>query len=161
MKDTLNVATPTDRTIVITRVFNVKRALVWEAMSRPERLRQWLFGPPGWAMTVCDDDLRAGGKFRWAWRGPSGEEMAMSGAYREVVAPARIVRTESFEFGCAPQSGEQLATMELVESGDKTQLTITVLYPSQEARDGAVASGMDQGMAAGYDCLDELLAANP
>ena len=159
MKNTLKVTTPTDREIVVTRVFNAPRPLVWEAMSKPELLRKWLFGPPGWAMTVCEDDLRVGGKFRWAWRGPNGEEMSMTGVYREVVAPERVVRTESFEFGCAPQAGEQIAAVELAEKGDKTELTIRMLYPSKEARDGAVASGMEHGMAAGYDRLEEMLAA--
>jgi uncharacterized protein YndB with AHSA1/START domain len=159
MKNTLKVTTPTDREIAVTRVFNAPRSLVWDAMSKPELLRKWLFGPPGWMMTVCENDLRVGGKFWWAWRGPNGEEMAMSGVYREVVSPERVVRTESMEFGCAPQAGEQVGTMVLTEKGDKTLLTLTLVYPSKEARDGSVASGMEHGMAAGYDRLEEMLAS--
>ena len=83
--------------------------------------------------------------------------MTMTGEYREIVAPERCVRTESFETGCVPQMGEQLATLVLTEQGEKTLLTITVLYPSKEARDGALASGMEHGMAAGYDRLDAVL----
>ncbi len=159
MKNTLSVKTPTDREIVLTRVFDAPRRLVWDAMAKPELLKRWLSGPPGWEWSQCDDDLRAGGSFRWAWRGPNGAEMAMTGVYREVAPPERIVRTESFTFGCAPQAGEQLATLVLVEKDGQTLLTLTVLYPSKEARDGAVASGMDRGVAAGYDRLDEILAA--
>jgi uncharacterized protein YndB with AHSA1/START domain len=155
----LEITTPTDREIVITRGFDAPRRLVWEAMSKPELLKRWLFGPPGWAMTVCDDDLRVGGKFRWVWRGPDGTEMAMHGVYREIVPPERMVRTETFEFGCPAQAGEQLGTMMLTEKDGRTQMTLTVSYPSKEARDGAIASGMEQGMAAGYNRLDELLAA--
>jgi uncharacterized protein YndB with AHSA1/START domain len=158
MKNTLNVTTPNDRDIVLSRVFDAPRRLVYEAMSQPELLKRWLFGPPGWEMTVCEDDLRVGGAFHWAWRGPNGEEMSMRGTYREVVPPERIVRTESFEFGCAPQSGEQLASLVLVEQGSRTALTLTVRYPSKEARDGAIASGMEHGVAAGYDRLEEILA---
>src|SRR5262245_28529788 len=127
-------------------------------MSRPDFLKRWLFGPPGWAMVTCDEDLRTGGTFHWAWQGPDGAAMSMRGVYREVVAPERIVRTESFDFGCAPQMGEQLATLVLTEQGGKTMLTISVVYPSKEARDGAIASGMEHGMAAGYDRLDAILA---
>jgi uncharacterized protein YndB with AHSA1/START domain len=156
---TLKVTTPTDREIVITRVFDAPRTLVWEAMSRPELLKRWLFGPPGWSMVVCEDDPRVGGAFRCAWRGPDGAEMAMRGVYREVVPPERVVRTESFEFGCDAQAGEQLATLVLAEQGGRTTLTLTVLYPSKEARDGAIASGMEHGLSAGYDRLDELFAS--
>ena len=159
MANTLNITTPTDLEILITRSFNAPRDLVWEAMSKPELIKQWLLGPPGWTMTVCDDDLRVGGKFKWAWRGPDGMEMAMHGVYREVIPPERIVRTEIFDFGCDAQAGEQLATMVLTEANDNTKLRLTVLYPSKEARDGALASGMEKGVGAGYDRLEEMLAA--
>ena len=72
MRNALKVTTPTDREIVITREFNAPRELVWDAMSRPELLRRWLLGPPGWEMTVCEEDARVGGTFRWAWSGPDG-----------------------------------------------------------------------------------------
>ena len=159
MANVVNISTPTDLEILITRSFNAPRDLVWEAMSRPELIKQWLFGPPGWTMTVCDDDLRVGGQFKWAWRGPDGMEMAMHGVYRDVTPLERIVRTEMFDFGCEAQSGEQLATMVLTEISDTTKLTLTVLYPSKEARDGALASGMEKGVAAGYDRLEEMLGA--
>ena len=159
MANAVNISTPTDLEILITRSFNAPRDLVWEAMSRPELIKQWLFGPPGWTMTVCDDDLRVGGQFKWAWSGPDGMEMALHGVYRDVTPPERIVRTEMFDFGCEAQSGEQLATMVLTEIFATTKLTLTVVYPSKEARDGALASGMEKGVAAGYDRLEEILAA--
>ena len=157
MRNALSVTTPTDREIVVTRTFNAPRALVWDAMSRPELLKRWLAGPPGWEMTACEDDPRVGGTFRWAWTGPGGALMSMSGVYHEVAPPERCVRTERFDIGCGPEGAEQLATLVLAEEGDATLLTITLLYQSKEARDGAVASGMEQGMAAGYDRLDEIL----
>ncbi|MBP3955589.1 SRPBCC family protein [Gemmata sp. G18] len=157
MTSKLNVSTSGEREIVITRAFNAPRELVWETMSKPELLKRWLFGPPGWEMTVCEEDQRVGGTFRWAWSGPDGAGMSMTGVYREIVPPERCVRTESFETGCVPQMGEQLSTLVLADKGEQTLLTITVQYPSKEARDGALASGMEHGMAAGYDRLDEYL----
>ena len=154
----LKITTPTDREIVITRDFNAPRSLVWDTMTRPELLKRWLLGPPGWEMTACEDDARVGGTFRWAWRGPDGAQLAMHGVYREVAPPERVVRTESFDTGCPGQAGEQLGTLVLTEKGGKTTLTLTLLYPSKEARDATIASGMERGMAAGYDRLDELLA---
>lgn len=166
----LNLTTPSDRVIVVTREFDAPRATVWRSMTEPDLIKRWLFGPPGWTMTRCDNNARAGGTFRWTWRGPDGEEFSMFGAYREVTPPhtsangsagGRIVRTESFDMGCPAQSGEQLATLTLTDlpgRAGRTRLTITLEYPSKEARDSAIASGMEHGMAAGYDRLDTLLA---
>jgi uncharacterized protein YndB with AHSA1/START domain/uncharacterized glyoxalase superfamily protein PhnB len=154
----LNVTTPTDRDIVMTRTFNAPRRLVWEAMSKPELVQRWLLGPPGWTMTVCEDDPRVGGSFRWVWRGPEAAEMTMRGVYREVRAPERMVRTESMEFG-SESVGEQLATLVLTEQGDKTLLTLTLNYATKEARDAVVASGMAAGVSASYDRLEGVLAS--
>lgn len=155
----LKVTTPSDREVKFERTFDAPRALVWDAMTRPELLKRWLFGPPGWEMTVCEGEPRAGAAFRWAWRGPAGEQIAMTGTIREIAAPERIVRTESFDMGCPSQAGEQIGTMTLVEEKGRTRMTLVMVYPSKEARDGALASGMDQGMEAGYARLDGMLTA--
>jgi len=163
---TLKVTTPTDREIVMTRNFDALRTLVFDAMTKPELLKRWLSGPPGWSMVVCENDLKVGGAFRHVWRGPDGAELSMRGVYREVVPPevggvgGRTVRTESFEFGCNAQAAEQLGTLVLIEQDGRTTLTLTLLYPSKEARDATIASGMEHGVAAGYDRLAELLASN-
>jgi uncharacterized protein YndB with AHSA1/START domain len=155
----LKVTTPTDREIVLKRDFDAPRSLVFDTMCKCELLMRWLSGPPGWSMVNCENDFKAGGTFRHVWHGPEGQQMTMRGEYREVVPPERIVRTESFEFGCEAQAGEQLATLVLTEQGGKTALTVTVLYPSKEARDATIASGMERGVAASYDRLAELLAS--
>jgi len=155
----LKVVATGEREIVITRSFDAPPHLVWQAMTRPELIRRWLFLPPGWQMTRCDEDVRVGGAYRWEWAGPDGKPaMAMGGVYQEVVPHRRVVRTEKFDFGCQPQAGEQVGTMEFVERDGETTVTITVVYPSKEARDGALASGMEQGMSAGYDNLEAMLA---
>ena len=157
---TLKLTTPADLEIVITRAFEAPRRLVWQAMTRSELIRRWLFLPPGWTVTRCEEDVRVGGAYRWEWAGPDGKiAMAMGGVYREVVPHERLVRTEKFEFGCQPQAGEQLATLEFIEQRAGTLVKITVVYPSKEARDAALASGMEQGMATGYDKLEALLAS--
>jgi uncharacterized protein YndB with AHSA1/START domain len=160
-KGSLKVTTPADREIVMTRVFDAPRELVFEAMTRADLLGRWLLGPPGWAMTECESDLRVGGHFRHVWRHPDGSEMAMQGVYRDVVPPERLSSTESFTMGCEGQAGEQLTTVVLTEQGEKTLLTLTVLFPSKEARDATIASGMERGVAASYDRLAELLASTP
>jgi uncharacterized protein YndB with AHSA1/START domain len=155
----VKITTPSDREIVITRVLDAPRRMVFEAMNRPEHLKHWLLGPPGWTMTACENDPKAGGKFRYAWRNVDGSEMAMSGVYREVVPNERIVRTERFDMGCDNQAGEQVATMVLTEASGRTTVTITVLFPTKEARDGLLASGMEAGMNASYARLDEVVKA--
>ena len=158
MRNAMKLTTPTDREIVTTREFDAPRELVWDSIFRPELLKRWMLGPPGWEWTACEDDARTGGTFRRAWSGPNGMTMSQSGVYREVVPPERCVRTQVFETGGVPRGGEQLATIVLTELGERTMLTMTFHFDSKEVRDGAVASGMEQGMAAGFERLDEILA---
>jgi uncharacterized protein YndB with AHSA1/START domain len=153
----LKVTTPTDREIVLTRAFDAPRRLVFEAMTRSELVRRWLLGPPGWSMVVCEIDLKVGGKFRYVWRNADGTEMGMHGVFREIIPPERVVQTESFDFGCDAQSGEAVGTAVLTEQAGRTTLTTTILYPSKEARDATIASGMEHGVAASYSRLEELV----
>jgi uncharacterized protein YndB with AHSA1/START domain len=160
MKHTLEVMTPSHLEIVMSRVFDAPRHLVWDAMTKPELVRRWLYAPEGWTMTVCEGDDKVGGTFRWAWNGPDGKPaLAIWGVNREVVPPEKLVHTESMAMGDGVPLGELLATVVLTERDGKTALRMTLLFPSKEARDGALASGMERGVAAGYDSLDEILAA--
>ena len=156
---TLLLTTPSEREIVLTRVFDAPRHLVFEAFTKPELLKRWLLGPPGWSMVVCEVDFRVGGSFRYIWRNPEGGEMGMHGLYREIVPCERSVNTESFDFGCTAQSHEQLVTTTLVEHEGKTTMTATILYQSKEDRDAVIASGMEHGVTASYDRLAELLVS--
>jgi uncharacterized protein YndB with AHSA1/START domain len=154
----LKVAAKGEREIVMTRVFDAPRRLVFEAFTKPELVRRWLGGLPGWSMPVCEMDVRVGGKYRWVWRHDSkGTEMGISGVYREVVPPERIVSTEKFDQSWYP--GEAVGTVVLTEQAGKTTLTQTLLYESREARDGVLKSPMEQGVAVSYDRLAELVAA--
>lgn len=153
---TLNVTTPSDREIVMTRAFDAPRDLVFDALTKPELLKRWFHGPDGWSLEVCEIDLRVGGRYRCVWRGPDGAEMGMGGVHKEIVPPERLVRTEIFDEDWT--GGETLATAVLTEQDGKTMLTTTVLYASKEARDGALASGMEQGVTVSYDRLEKVLA---
>jgi len=160
MKHLLEVTTPSDVEIVMTRTFNAPRHLVWNAMTKPELIRRWLYAPEGWTMTVCEGDAKVGGTFHWAWNGPDGKlGLTISGVNREVVPPAKMVHTETMALGDGVPLGELLATVVLTEREGKTHLRMTLLFPSKEARDGALASGMERGVRAGYEQLDEILAA--
>jgi uncharacterized protein YndB with AHSA1/START domain len=153
----LQVTTPSGREIVLTRVFDAPRRLVFDALTKPELLKRWFYGPDGWSLAVCEIDLRVGGRYRYLWRHlRTGEEMGAGGLFREIVAPERLVATEQFDESWYP--GEALATTVLVERGGKTTLTQTMFYESREARDAVLKTPMDQGVAAGYDRLAGVLA---
>ncbi len=141
-----------DREIVITRVVDAPRKLVFEAMTSPEHVPQW-YGPRGWTLPVCEIDLHPGGAWRYVMRGPDGTEMGLGGEYREISPPERLVTTESFD----DYPGESLNTLILTEEGGQTKVTVTVLYESKEVRDAVIASGMQEGAAETYDRLAEHL----
>jgi uncharacterized protein YndB with AHSA1/START domain len=154
--ETFHIKAHGDREIVVTRVFDAPRQLVFDAYTRPELIQKWLLGPDGWSMPVCEIDLRAGGKYRYVWRNDSsGHEMGMGGVYREVVAPERILATEVFDEAWYP--GEALDTIVLSERDGKTTLTQTILYNSRETRDAVLKSPMQTGMAMSYDRLEKFL----
>jgi uncharacterized protein YndB with AHSA1/START domain len=112
-----------------------------------------MLGPDHWTMPVCEIDLRPGGTWHFLWRRADGTEMGMSGVYREIVPHERLVSTESWG-GAWP---ETVNTLALTEEDGKTTATVTILYPSKEARDAVFATGMKDGMAQSYERLDDHL----
>lgn len=150
----LDVAIPTDRQIVMTREFNAPRALVFEALTTPELLKQWFKGP-GWDLAVCEFEARVGGRYRYVWR-LGANEMGMSGEILEFRAPERMVATEKFDQAWYP--GDAQSSIVLTEKGGKTLLTLSVTYDSKATRDMVLKSPMAEGASAGYDRLEEYLA---
>jgi uncharacterized protein YndB with AHSA1/START domain len=142
-------ATPSDREVVVTRVVDAPRRLVFDAWTDPKHLPHWMLGPEGWTMPVCEIDLRPGGAWHFVWRRSDGTEMGMRGVYREVAPPERLVSTESW----GAEWPETINTLILSEEDGKTTITVTVLYPSKEARDAALKTGMKEGMSGSYDRL--------
>lgn len=154
----LRVATPTDPTIVLTRTFNGPRRLVWEAMFTPENMRRWMLPPPGFTLTVCECDARAGGALSLAWKSDEADPaMTLRGVFTEVAPHARAVHTEEMALGSGQVIGSLVETHEFAEEGGVTTMRITQVYGSKDDRDGALASGMDEGMEACYRQLDALL----
>jgi len=149
------ITTPNDTEIVITRIFNAPRQLVFDAWTKPEHVTKWMLGPPGWTMPVCNIDLRVGGRWDFTYRRDDGTEISMGGVYREIEPPARLVSTESWGGDWADTQN----TLLLTEEDGKTKLHSTMLYPNKEARDAALQTGMTDGMDISYDRLDTLLAS--
>ena len=147
------LTTPSDREIVMTRVFDAPRDLVFDAHSSCEHMSNW-WGPRKYDFASCEIDFRPGGRWRIVHRGPDGEIPAFRGEFREIVRPERIVWT--FEWEGAP-GHVSLGTVTFEEHDGKTTLTSTALFDSVEDRDGMLQSGMEEGAVETWDRLAEYL----
>ena len=155
MPEPLSIATPGERQIVITRGFDAPRDLVFLCYSKPELLRRW-YGLPDWTMIVCDMDFRVGGRWRFVTRSPDGFEMGSQGVYTLIEPTTRIEQTEIYDQDWT--GGETSSVLTLTEKNSVTIAVTTITYPSAEARAGAAASPMAEGMEIGFSRLDSTLA---
>ena len=151
----LTVTTPSDREIAMSRVFDAPRHLVFDAYTKPELVRRWLGVFDGWTFRVCEIDLEVGGAYRYLWDGPNGATLGIRGTFLEIVPNERIECTERFD---PPfDQGDAIDTVTFIERDGRTTLTIGVLAPSREVRDGMLKSGMADGVTASFDTMAEML----
>jgi uncharacterized protein YndB with AHSA1/START domain len=155
--ETLNVATPSDTEIVMTRVFDAPRGLVFDAYTKPAMLRGWLGGAE-WTLDVCEVDLRVGGGYRWTWHNAKGKQICERGTYREIVPGAGIVAASAFDEPWYP--GNCVEAIAFASQGDATVLTTTLRYDTREARDIALNAGLTRGVTESYQRLDAVLATS-
>jgi uncharacterized protein YndB with AHSA1/START domain len=151
----LHAVKPSPREIVVSRTFAAPRTLVFAALTTPDMVMQWLWGPDAWRIANCEVDLRVGGKYRYVWRQRDKGDMGMGGVFHEIVPPERLVYTELFDEDWT--GGETLVTAVLEEKDGRTTVTTTVRYASEEARDGALETEMLRGWGQTYDRLDVYL----
>jgi uncharacterized protein YndB with AHSA1/START domain len=162
--DKAEVTLPSDREVKVARSFKAPRALVYLAYTEAALVQQWLLGPPGWTMPVCEMDVRVGGTYRWRWRSAeNGAEFGFSGVFREVERAVRLVHTERYDPGTTGEGdpGEALITVTFDEQAGITTVTSLMDFGSKGARDAALATGMTDGMEQSYQLLDRLLAQQP
>lgn len=149
----MQTSTPSETQFSATRFFDAPIDLMWDLNTDPTHLPNWLLGPEGWTMPVCEVDLRPGGKWHWEWASDDGRTLVMDGEYLEVDPPHMIINTERW----GGEWPETTNTLELTEERGGTCLTVTTSYPSREARDAALATGMADGMAISYDRLERYI----
>jgi uncharacterized protein YndB with AHSA1/START domain len=157
------VALPSDREVKVTRSFKAPKGLVYRTYSEPQLVRKWLLGPAGWSMPVCEMDVRVGGRFEWRWRSADGaNEFGFSGTFREIQPASRVVHTQAYDpgtlGGAFPRGDEAIVTVTFTEEAGITTVTTLIDFGSKAARDGAVSTGMTDGMEQSYQLLDRLLA---
>jgi uncharacterized protein YndB with AHSA1/START domain len=155
----LQITTPTDTTIVLTRSFRVARRLVWEAMTTSDKMQRWMLPPPGWTLNVCEVEPRLGGTLKLAWKSADADPaMTLEGEWTEWAPHERMAHTENMKLGTGETVLSLVEVHEFTDTGGATLMRITQTYNSKEDRDGALASGMDQGMEACYQQLEALVA---
>jgi uncharacterized protein YndB with AHSA1/START domain len=150
----ITLSTPSDLEIVMTRVFNAPRLLVFEVYTKPEHVQHW-WGQRGSTMISCEMDFRPGGRWRFVTHEADGSENAFRGEFREIVEPEMIVWT--FEWEGMP-GHISVETVTLAEQDGKTTVTSRSVFDSKEDRDGMLQSGMEAGANESYDRLEEHLA---
>ena len=144
----VTITTPGDRQIVVTRIFDAPRPVVFEAWTKAEHVAQW-WDPSGVPLAVCEIDLRPNGAFRWVNRAPDGGEgHSFTGNYREIAPPERLV--------FAGLVG--IATLVFTEDGKKTKLTMTIECATSKDRDALLQMRVDAGTA---QTLENLAAYLP
>ncbi len=156
-RNKLAITTPSDLEIAMTRAFDAPRALVWDVFTRPEHVRQW-WGHGHLEVTACEIDLRVGGTYRYTGRAPDGTEVPFRGVFREIAAPERLVYTEIYDVPMA-RDHEGVVTTTFTEEAGKTTVHTVVRYDTKETRDVVLGSGMEHGVASGYDQIDRMLEA--
>lgn len=152
-KHTMTVTTPSKTSVAVERTFDAPARLVWDAHTKPELIKQWLTGPDGWTMPVCEVDLRVGGNYRYEWAHPTEQGFGTSGEFTEIEPVSRLGSTERMD----GFMGEATNLYTLAEQDGRTTLTLLMDFGSEEARDGAVATGMTDGIGASFDRLDPIL----
>jgi uncharacterized protein YndB with AHSA1/START domain len=153
---TAKVTLPTDEQILITREFDAPKELVYEAWTTPELVRRWWSGDRG-EMTVCEIDLRVGGKWRYAMVSNGGQEVAFHGEYREIVPNERVVSTEAFEGIPDADEHATLNTLTLADlDGGRTLMEVLVVHPTKFGRDMHIDSGMEGGLQEALDHLEQV-----
>ena len=156
------VTLPSDRENSRHAYVQCARQLVWDAHTKPELVPKWQ-GYDGWDMPVCDMDIRVGGKYRWQWKSrEDGKQFGFFGTFIEVNAPSKITHEQYYDPGDAvfamPVGDPCIVSLELSERNGVTTLVCSMTFASEEARDGAVSTGMTDGMEYSYTRLDDLFA---
>ena len=151
--DTYALTLPSDTEIVMTRVFDAPRELVWQAMTDPDAIPKW-WGPRRYTTRVDKMDVRVGGVWRYVQHDAEGNEHAFHGEYRELVEPEKI----AYSFIYEPMPDKSVIDSAVLEDiGGKTRVTVTSSFDSKEDRDGMLESGMEGGATETWDRLAELL----
>lgn len=156
------VTLPSDREVRVARQFNAPRQLVYDAHTKPELVRKWQTGYPGWDMSVCEMDVRVGGEYKSQRKNQEdGKQFGFYGTFTDVKAPSHVAHEEYYDPGdmdfSMPVGDPCIVSLDLSEHNGVTTLVCNMTFASKEARDGAVATGMTDGMEYSYARLEDVI----
>ncbi len=152
--NSLKLTTEGDRTVVVTRRFAAPPEQVYRAHLEPDLIQQWMLGPPGWTMPVCQCDARPGGALRYEWTKGDGQGFYLTGEFVALEPFSRIVHIERMHLP-DPTPDNRIETT-FQPDGEGTLMTVRMELPDEEARKGMLASGMEEGLEASYQRLEEV-----
>lgn len=146
---------PNDTDFRYDRLFDAPIDLIFDAYTKPEHISKWLLGPEGWAMPICEMDLRPGGAWRWGWAKADGRTMEMTGRILEVEFPRRLVMTENWGAPW-PETTNRITFMAI---GNQTLVTCDIRSKDSDSREAVLGTGATGGMDASFSRLDGLIAS--
>jgi uncharacterized protein YndB with AHSA1/START domain len=155
----LVLTTEGDRVIVVSRFFAASPAAVYRAHTDPVLVRQWMLGPDGWDMPVCESEVRPGGKIHYQWRNQEGHSFSLTGEFVELDPPHRIVHIERMHLP-DPTPDNRVETTFSPENGG-TRMIMRMNLPSAEVRAAMLATGMADGMERSYQRYEQCAAELP
>jgi uncharacterized protein YndB with AHSA1/START domain len=153
---TIDVSSPNEPVIVITRLFDAPRVLVWKAITDPRHVAQW-YGGHGFTNPVCEMDVRPGGTWRQVMKAPNGAEFTIDSVFLEVVEPERLVWTNANSESRQPGPPTAINTVTLEDRGDQTKWTLVARFNSIEERDMTVGMGFGHMVSQGAERMAEYL----
>jgi uncharacterized protein YndB with AHSA1/START domain len=153
---TIDVSSPNEPVIIITRVFDAPRALVWKAITDPRHVAQW-YGGHGFTNPVCEMDVRPGGIWRQVMKAPNGAEFTINSVFLEVVEPERLVWTNADSESRQPGPPTAISTVTLEDRGDQTKWTLVARFNSIEERDISVRMGFGHMVSQGLERMADYL----
>lgn len=151
---------PSGTMIEVVRTFNAPVASVWKPFTHANLVRQWMLGPPGWSMPVCEIDFRIDGTYKDVFRNDTiGTQIAIVGTFREIELHQIIVQDEKHVIGNSGDgfTNETVVSLTFEKVNEGTRVTTLIEYASKEQRNEALATGMEVAMEMGYCRIDELL----
>jgi len=152
----MTLKTEGDTHVIVTRRFAAPPEAVYRAHTDPKIVQQWMLGPEGWTMPVCQCDLRPGGKIRYEWKHPSKGGFYLTGEFVELKPYSKIVHVERMHLPDATPDNQIETTFQPEGSG--TLMTMRMTLPDAQTRATMLATGMEKGMEASYVRLENMIA---
>ncbi|WKV10608.1 SRPBCC domain-containing protein [Marivirga harenae] len=147
--------------VEVIRKFDSSVESVWKPFTNTSLVSQWMLGPPGWSMPICEIDFRIGGIYRNVFRNEvEGLEIDITGAFRKIATHQKIVQDEQHKIGSSKGgiTKSTVVTLTFEPVGESTNVRTLIEYGSKKERDEALATGMGDAMEMGYCRIDELLS---